>query len=626
MSKVNGKNLHRLKTIINDREIELWINPSETLLENLIHHGIEIDNLCGGRGICGKCSVKILEGKLSQPSDIEKKWLNILGKDMRLSCQAKTLTDSVIKIERISSASDGKILTWRRRRDIGLKPRITVKTIKLEIPAIFDGRGDLERLLDASHIQNYDPLIVKYVSSVIREVGNEVRVVLYDGEIIDLIPSKSMCRLMGAAVDIGTTTVVLSIYDLLTGDVVATESSYNQQIMFGEDVITRVDYASRNITNVDELRNAIINTINDLFNNVFKNNNLENRYLYEVVCSGNTTMLSFLFGNNFYYSTRAPFIPPFTSSIKVKARDLGIKINSNGYIRTLPSISSYIGSDVVADILSSGLHEYEGIAVLLDIGTNGEIVLKSRSGELLATSCAAGPALEGYGIKHGMRATKGAIESIIIDEEGRSYYRVIGNTKPIGICGSGVVEAVAWMWIRGIIDHSGRMLKNTYRLFSMSGDELQYILVPANEASNLKEITITQSDIRKIQLAKAAIFSAFITLLRIAKISIEDIERVFVAGAFGNYLDIFAAQILGMLPDIPRDRFSFIGNGSLAGAEMMLLSKDIEDQLQEIIKKTKVIELNIVKDFQKEFIDATQIPHARKELFRNVINEAVSLR
>lgn len=626
MRSVDRETLHRLKIIIDGKEIELWINPRQTLLENLIRHGIEINNLCGGRGVCGKCSVKVLEGLLSQPSNIEKKWLNIFGENIRLSCQAKTLTDCVIKIERIFSPRNGRILTWRIIKDIGLKPRVTVKTVKLEIPTVFDGGGDLEKLFDATHTKNYDPLIIKYISSVIRESGNEVGVILYDDEIIDLVSSKNKYRILGAAIDIGTTTVVLSIHDLITGEVIATESTYNQQIKFGEDVITRVDYASKNKKNVEELKDAIINTINELFINVLKNNNFDNQYIYEMICSGNTTMLSFLFGNNFYYSCRAPFLPPFTSSIKIKARDLGIKINPNGYVRTLPSISSYIGSDVVADILASGLHKFGGIAALLDIGTNGEIVLKTHSGELLATSCAAGPALEGYGIKHGMRATMGAIESIIIDEDGKSYYRVIGNAKPIGICGSGIVEAVAWMWIRGIIDDYGRMIKKTDKWFSKSGDELQYIIVPPDETTNLKEITITQSDIRKIQLAKAAIFSAFITLLRVARIDIEEIEKVFVAGAFGNYLDIFAAQVLGMLPDISRDRFTFIGNGSLAGAEMILLSKNTEDHLQEIIKNTKVIELNRINDFQKEFIEATRIPHANKELFRNVINEAISLR
>ena len=621
-SGVEKDKRHRLKILTDSEEIELWVDEEHTIYEQLLRNGIAVENLCGGKGICGKCSIRTLYGSFSRPSEHEGRWIKILGRDARLSCQVKALSDCVIKIDRPQEESEGKILSWGLRKAIKPKPRVTVREIKISPIAAYGGKGCLETFLEVSDSKNYDPQIIPLISRIFRDGKTVIGVISYNGEIIDIVHDKSQCELFGAAVDIGTTTVVVSVCDLKTGRVVGLESAYNQQIRFGEDVISRVDYARRDKKNIDELKSATINTINELISRIVDKNNLDSHSIYEVVCSGNTTMLSFLLGDDFYYSSRAPFIPPFSSSLKVKARDLGIKINPRGYVRTAPSISAYVGSDVVADILASGLSEFGGVAVLIDIGTNGEIVLKTRTGEFLATSCAAGPALEGYGLRHGMRAVKGAIESVVIDEYGTSYYKVIGDARPIGICGSGVVEAIAWMWLRNIIDDAGRIVKKSDKLISMSLDQPQYILVPAEQSAHSHEITITQTDIRKVQLAKAAIFAALMTLLRVAKTSIEEIERIYVAGAFGNYLDIFAAQVLGMLPDIARDKFTFVGNGSLIGAEMILLSSDSEDKVKEIVRSTKVIELNLIKDFQKEFIQATHIPHQDKKLFRNVISKA----
>jgi len=303
-----------------------------------------------------------------------------------------------------------------------------------------------------------------------------------------------------------------------------------------------------------------------------------------------------------------------------------VKINPKGYVRTAPSISMYVGGDIVADIIASRLHEYEGDVALIDLGTNGEIAIKTHEGLFLATSCAAGPALEGYGVRDGMRAVKGAIESVVIDEAGRSYYKVIGSTRPEGICGSGIIEAIAWMRIRGIIDEAGRIRKGVSEFVKEEDDEgLKFVIVPANASATARDIVLTQKDIRMIQLAKAAIYAALSVLTRIAGLELRDLERIFIAGAFGNYLDIFSAQILGMLPDVPQERFSFIGNGAIAGASMMLLSKDFAKEAQAIAKIVKSVELNLIKDFQSEFVKATYIPHMEKERFEDVLNKIKQL-
>jgi len=612
---------YRVKVLIGEEKYEIIADGELSLLQNLIKNGIPVDNLCGGKGICGKCAVRVVEGPVSPPTEVERRWMNVLGSDMRLSCQMRILSDAVVELKRIARVVEGKILTWGVRGEIRLRPLVSFQRIRVEPPTLKDQKGDLERLLEASGWKHYDPLILENISYLLRESNFEVNLLKYDDEVVDLIPANRNFRILGAAVDVGTTTVVVYLYDLLTGEYLGAESAYNEQLRFGEDVISRVEYARRGRNNVEDLRKAVVNTISKLVENISQRIGMDSAYIYDMVCAGNTTMLAFLLGNDCYYGSVAPYPPPFTSSVKVKARDLGVKINPRGYVRTVPSISMYVGGDIIADIIASRLHEYEGEAALIDLGTNGETVIKTREGLFLATSCAAGPALEGYGVRDGMRAVKGAIESVVIDEAGRSYYKVIGSTRPEGICGSGIIEAIAWMRIRGIIDEAGRIRKGVSEFVKEDDEGLKFVIVPANASATGRDIVLTQKDIRTIQLAKAAIYAALSTLTRIAGLEVRDLERIFIAGAFGNYLDILSAQILGMLPDVPQERFSFIGNGAIAGASMTLLSKDFAEEAQAIAKMVKSVELNLVKDFQSEFVKATYIPHMEKERFEDILDK-----
>jgi uncharacterized 2Fe-2S/4Fe-4S cluster protein (DUF4445 family) len=616
---------YKVKVLVGEEMYEIIADGKLSLLQNLIKNGIPVDNLCGGKGICGKCAVRVVEGSVSPPTEVERRWMNVLGSDMRLSCQVRILSDAVVELKRIARVIEGKILTWGVKREILLRPLVSFQRIRVEPPTLKDQKGDLERLLEALGGGHYDPLILEEISYLLRESNFEVNLVKYDNEVVDLIPANRNFRMLGAAVDVGTTTVVVYLYDLLTGENLGVESAYNEQLRFGEDVISRVEYARRGRNNVEDLRRAVVNTINKLVENISQRIGMDSAYIYDMVCAGNTTMLAFLLENDCYYGSVAPYPPPFTSSVRVKARDLGIKINPRGYVRTMPSISMYVGGDIVADIIASRLHECEGDVALIDLGTNGEIVIKTREGFFLATSCAAGPALEGYGVRDGMRAVKGAIESVVIDEAGRSYYKVIGSTRPEGICGSGIIEAIAWMRMRGIIDEAGRIRKGVSEFVKEDDEGLKFVIVPANASATGRDIVLTQKDIRMIQLAKAAIYAALSTLTRIAGLELRDLERIFIAGAFGNYLDIFSAQILGMLPDVPQEKFSFIGNGAIAGASMMLLSKDFAEEAQAIAKMVKSVELNLIKDFQSEFIKATYIPHMEKERFENVLNKIKQL-
>ena len=595
----------------------------ETLLEALQRSGVALENVCGGKGICGKCAVKVLSGELSEPTRAEQSWQKVLGKEYRLACQAKILSDIVIEIPYASAKRRAKILTETASRKFGIKPAVKVKLLILNSPTLEDNRADLERLLDAMGARFFDPKILGYVSEALRKLNFQVSAVVFDGELVDVVSPED--RAFGAAFDVGTTTVVGYLYDLTNGKLLSVKAMYNKQISYGEDVISRIEFASSSQEKLAEMQKTVIGTLNELLEEMTKEAQIDVERIYDVVCSGNSIMTGLLLGNSCAYAAKAPYTPPFTSPVKVKCRDLGLKASATGYLRTLPLVSAYIGGDVVADILVSELHRCERPVALIDLGTNGEVVVNSGE-EMVAASCAAGPALEGYGIRDGMRGVEGAIESVTIAEDGETvYYRTIGDAPPRGICGSGIIDALAWMRLRGIIDESGRMKEGISSRLTRENGQLMFIIAEEEETSTGRKIAISQKDVRKIQLAKAAVLAAFLTLMRTLNLEISELRKLFVAGAFGNYIDPFSAKVLGLLPDIPSDRIVQIGNGSGAGASALLLSKELWKEAEEIARKIRVVELNLVPSFRKDFIDATFIPHRDKSLFQSTLSAVEKL-
>jgi len=595
----------------------------ETLLEALQRSGVALENVCGGKGICGKCAVKVLSGELSEPTRAEIGWQKVLGEEYRLACQAKILSDIVIEIPYASAKRRAKILTETASRKFGLEPAVKVKLLNLSSPTLEDNRADLERLLDAIGARSFDPKIIGYVSEALRKLNFQVSAVVFDGELVDVVSPED--RAFGAAFDVGTTTVVGYLYDLTSGKLLSVKAMYNKQISYGEDVISRIEFASSSQEKLAEMQKAVISTLNELLEEMAKEAQIDVERIYDVVCSGNSVMTGLLLGNSCAYAAKAPYTPPFTSPVKVKCRELGLKAGATGYLRTLPLVSAYIGGDVVADILVSELHRYEEPVALIDLGTNGEVVVNSGE-EMVAASCAAGPALEGYGIRDGMRGVEGAIESVTIAEDRETvYYRTIGNVPPRGICGSGIIDALAWMRLRGIIDESGRMKEGVSSRLTRENGQLMFIIAEEEETSTGRKIAISQKDVRKIQLAKAAVLAAFLTLMRTLNLEISELRKLFVAGAFGNYIDPFSAKVLGLLPDIPSDRIVQIGNGSGAGASALLLSKELWKEAEEIARKIRVVELNLVPSFRKDFINATFIPHRDKSLFQSTLSAVEKL-
>jgi uncharacterized 2Fe-2S/4Fe-4S cluster protein (DUF4445 family) len=591
-------------------------NDDDTIFEVLSKNKIPIEGVCGGKGLCGKCAIRIVKGRLSPMTKQEEKWLKIIGLDYRLACQARTLSDTEIELNQQSRTSRTQILVWGQEVKSKLRPIITKQRKILKKPSLKDQEADLNRLLNSLGINQYDSLIPMKVSNTLWKADFDVDIILFDQELINLCPHTKKCHLYGIAFDIGTTTVVGYLYDLEDGKLLAIKSYYNEQIKFGEDVISRIEFANKSEKNLSKIQSAIIGTINRIISELLEEAKIDFENIYDVVCSGNTVMCSFLLGNSAYYSSRVPYIPPFTLPMTSKTRDLKIISNKSAYLRTLPAISAYVGGDLVADILVSKIYEYNEPAALVDLGTNGEVVIKT-SDNFLASSCAAGPALEGYSIRNGMRAMEGAIESVSIREDNEEvFFRTIGGIKPLGICGSGIVEALAWMRIRGIVDRTGRIVKGSSKKVIKENGELQFVLFEEKG----KKIAITQNDVRKLQVAKAAIFSTLLTLTKLSKVEVKDFKKLFIAGAFGTYVEPFYGAVIGLLPELPKEKYVQIGNGSGAGATALLLSKDEWKKADNIAKQVKTIELNLVKFFKDEFINATFIPHKEEKLFENTLN------
>ncbi|MEM2374169.1 MAG: ASKHA domain-containing protein [Thermoproteota archaeon] len=584
-----------------------------SIIDILVGEGVNIENVCGGRGICKKCIIEVVEGKLSELTARESELIRVSRK-LRLACQAKVVEDVVIKIPDSSRQFKGKILEHGYIPDFAFSPLLKIVSIRLKEPSLKDQRSDMERLVDALKARSIDIMLLRKLPSRLRELDWNIDAIVYEDEVLD-VRKRPVCP-YGIAVDIGTTTVVVYLVRISDGKIVSVKSDYNGQIIYGDDVISRMTYAAQDPENTSKLQKAVVKTINKLIREAVKEAGCDFSDVYEAVFSGNTVMLSLLFGIETMGMASAPFAPPFRSRFKLKAREIGIEINDSGVISTLPVVSSYVGGDIVSDILVSGIHKTDGNFLLMDLGTNGEVVLKKNE-DMLAASTAAGPALEGAGLSSGMRGMEGAIESVSIDDKTfEVYYRTIGGVEPRGICGSGVVDAIAWMILTGIIDKNGRICEDlkTDKIIKVN-DEKAFLIAINHQG---KRICITQSDIRSFQLAKAAIFSACITLMKIANLNPEELSKAYLFGAFGNYIDPRSAMITGMIPEIPLEKIVQMGNGSGYGAFMNLVSKKAREEADEIANKVKTIELNTVECFQQEFISATHFPHSEIKLFPRV--------
>ncbi len=595
--------------------------------------GVDLTTICGGMGLCGKCKVVVREGEelLSPPSSREERYLEPgeLSAGFRLACQAKFSGRGrvVVEVPEQSRSGRQRLLTEGRRVEVEINPPAQVAVLELPKPNLSDPRAHFERLLSelqGTEGSRVDLHVLRRLPQVVSEGTWTVTAVWHaDLGLLDVRPGRDE-RLYGFAVDVGTTKLAGYLVDLRDGEVVAVSSSPNPQIPFGEDVIARIAYA-RSEEGLRELHEAIIDGINGLIRDACEAAGVDRRLVVELVVAGNTLMHHLFLGLPPRDLAEAPYTPVVSSPLDIRARDLGVEILPSGNVHTLPNVAGFVGADAVADVLSAGIHLSSELSFMIDVGTNTEIVI-GNSEEMHAVSCASGPAFEGAHIKFGMRATSGAIERVWIDPSTLNVkYSVVDGVSPKGICGSGIVDALAEMLRAGVIDTTGRMLKRDHERIRRGPDGVEFVLAFADETAIGKDIVITQRDVRELQKAKAAMHTGASILMDEMGVSVEDVERVFMAGAFGLYIDPVSAKRIGMLPDFPLERITQVGNAAGVGARLALLSADKRRECREIARKIRYYELAAHPKFQQEFMASMYLPHLDLSRFPEVVEKMTGL-
>ena len=628
----------------NDKIVE--IEKGNTVLDAAHKANIYINSICGGDGICGKCRVILSSGKIDAPVT---KLLSSeeAEKDYILACEARVTSDLQILIPKETRLEGKKILfdqneqhslTWNAiLNKAQFKHDSLVKKVflKLEPPTMDDNVADHERLCQAIMMKEGVDLnimqtgyrILKQLPEILRQNDWAVTVTLgHRGrtlEVVEVQPGDTSQRNYGIAVDVGTTTVVASLLELESSKVIDSEAIYNTQMKFGEDYIQRIIYVIQNEA-LDEMQRTIVSDINNLISTLVKRNDINLDDVTSIVCAGNTTMIHFMLGLDPENIRREPYLPAANFIPPIRAAQVGIDINRRGLLYALPSVAAYVGADITSGATAIRLDKEEMPSLFIDIGTNGEVVLGNKEW-MVCCSASAGPAFEGSGVRHGMRAAKGAIEIINISKDYDVNYSTIGNIPPRGICGSGLLDCIAEMLRSGIIDRSGKFQKGieTDRLRKKE-DEFEFVLVEKEETGIDSEIVITQADISNLVRSKGAIYAAVSILIESMSLSINDIHCVYLAGGFGNYLNVRNAITIGMLPDMPTSRIKFVGNTSLTGAKMALLSEEAFETVQKIASQMTYFDLMGNPKYMEEFMSANFLPHTNLEEFPSVQKELSS--
>ncbi|WP_077368314.1 ASKHA domain-containing protein [Anaerosalibacter sp. Marseille-P3206] len=591
---------------IKESGISCNYREGESLLDILQGNGAIIESPCGGKGYCGKCKVQILDGDINGLTEEELKHLSKKEIDdgIRLSCLVYPKGPIQVKLLN-KEEKNYKGLSDGYTPEIILNPLIHKQVIKLEKPTL-ENNISYEEVLEraiGSEIIHDNIGFLKALADV--HTSEEATLVYWDDKPIGIESGDTKDKLYGAAVDIGTTTVVVSLIDLNTGTEIESETSINPQKEYGLDVLSRIDFVKRKENGLYLLQKAIVDCINSLLEKLCNKNNIDTKNIYEIAVGANATMMHLLLGIDTITIGKSPYATIFSKEKNIWANSIGLRIAHFGRLYCLPGVSSFIGADIVAGAVVSGLKHTKDNVFFIDIGTNGEMIL-SKGGKLASCSCAAGPALEGANISCGMRAAEGAIEGIQFNEDGVSL-QIIGDGEPVGICGSGILEAMAELNKKGLIKKSGR-LKKKEDLESEGRDVLAQHLVEEDKKrkviickTNDEVLSLSQEDIRQVQLAKGAISSGFYALVDFMGMDMEDLDSVVIAGQFGRHLKISSLTGVGIIPENLKDKINYIGNSSKTGAMMCLMSKDARKEMEDVAKDIEYFELSTKEGYEKLF-------------------------
>lgn len=632
--------------------------PTGTLLTEAAQQvGVEIAQPCGGQGRCGRCMVRVTGGNVRRRSTLRLSSKDI-AQGFALACQSVIESDVVIavppqeKVERrLSTDRTVAKVTVPAGYDYLRDQVIRRANLNLQPPSMNDQIDDWSRLQaalrkepsliptgsDNSEIGQLPPglgislPLMRGIGQILRDADWRVSAVLevnsqQDNQpavarLIDLQPGHVAedAPLWAVAIDIGTTTVTTWLVDLKQGEVIAQAAEYNGQISRGEDVISRIIYASKN-GGSDEMRRLILKTINALVERVCKRAKCESERIMKATLAGNSTMMHLLLGLPAESIRLMPFVTTVNSPPTLRAEDIGLAIHPEATVDCLPGVASYVGADISAGVLSSGMDDIQKVSLFLDIGTNGETVLGSHDW-LVTCACSAGPAFEGAGVLHGMRATRGAIEEVWIN--GQSHepnFRVIGDGKPRGLCGSGLISLLAELFITGLLDKAGNFNSSLSTKRIRRGEHgLEYVIAWSEETRSGKDIVITHVDVDNLLRAKAAIYAGFTVMADNVGFPLEDVEQVLIGGAFGKYINVEKAIEIGLLPDMPWERFHFLGNTSVRGAYLALLNRKARSRIEDIAGRMTYIELSADNSFYDAFTSALFLPHTDLSRFPSVV-------
>jgi uncharacterized 2Fe-2S/4Fe-4S cluster protein (DUF4445 family) len=616
--------------------------PAGTILLEAAHKaGIYLSSICGGDGYCGKCKVIVDRSEQVQSRPTALLTPDEVRENVVLACQSKVLSDVTVTVPKSHTLETTQILMDTNAHRFSqlagdvragvfeFDPLVKKIYVEMSPPTVYDHIADHERLylairrkIDAPIMQTGFRILQKLPALLIRS-GYKVTVTIgrrgQTTEVIEVEAGNHSQRNFAVAVDLGTTTVVAHLIDLTNATTVDTEATYNSQINFGEDYIRRIIYAEENDA-FDEMQNRIVHDVNNLIVTLAERKRIDLQEISTVICAGNTAMVHFLLNLDPTRIRREPYVASASFIPPIRAAEAGIQVNKRGLLYCLPSVAAYVGSDIVAGVLTTRIFTKKGVCLFADIGTNGEVVLGNREWMVCASS-SAGPAFEGSGVKHGMRAGAGAIERLSILNDGSIKYKTIGDNTPVGICGSGLLDTLAELFVSGIIDRTGRFAIDPSVDSRLSeGDEgLQFQLVPAVDDHH--EIVATQADIDNLVRSKAGVFAAIRVLMESTQIKAENLEAIYLAGGFGNFLNVRQAVTIGMLPDVPLEKIHFMGNTSIAGAKAVLLSQQALEAAEQIAGSMTYFDLMSHPGYMDEFIKASFLPHTDLSLFPSVIQK-----
>jgi uncharacterized 2Fe-2S/4Fe-4S cluster protein (DUF4445 family) len=625
---------HTVKFLPYDMQIQ--VDDGETLIRAAMEAGVHVNASCGGEGVCGKCRVLIEAGTVDGGIS-EKLSQEDVAAGYRLACQAAVKSDLVVRIP-VESTIDTSVLklqaSARRTAHIRtmnfeeLKEKglfvapVEKKYLELPEPTVQDNLPDVTRLISYLNLKHdehrleVDLSVIRKIPDVMREddfklTATLVRPVRDVGKtrIINVQPGDTTHHSYAIAMDIGTTTIYGQVIDLISGEVLAEHGEFNGQISYGEDVISRIVYAEKP-GGLAKINAVVIKTINKILGKIVRRSGVDPEDISTITLAGNTTMTQLMLKVNPRSIRRAPYVPAATLYPPIKAADLGMDLGEHVTALVYPAVSSYVGGDIVAGVMGSGIYRSEDLTLYLDIGTNAEIVIGNQDW-LACAACSAGPAFEGGGLKFGMRAAKGAIEDFSIDPATLEPMNItIGNVRPKGICGSGLITMVAVMFEIGIINNLGKFDRDldTPRIRQDNG-VYEYVLAWKDETQIERDVTLTEIDIENLIRAKGAIYSGCMTLLTEVGMSIGEIEHIILAGGFGSYVNLEKAITIGLLPELDADKVTYIGNGSLMGARMSSLTNRIRKDVVEVTKKMTNFELSDTNSYMDNYVAALFLPH-----------------